>query len=190
MKKPADINDEITVITLTALRRGDHEAYKNVYLHYIDPVIEFLKMLTKSDCDAEEIAQDVFVSLWEKRDKIDPQKNIRGYIYTYARNEALNYFKRKKVENKYLHFTGNEAKFYESSDDIIVARETEILIRIAIDRMPSRRKEIFEMSRFEGLPNEKIAERLDISKNTVENHLTHANRDIRKLLYLLLLFIV
>lgn len=190
MMKPADVQDGIPVMTLTALRMGDHEAYKKVYLHYIDPVVEFLKMLTKSDGDAEEIAQEVFVSLWEKRSKIDPKKNIRGYIYTYARNAVLNYFKHKKVEDKYLHFTENEARSYESSDDLMVARETELLIRIAIDRMPSRRKEIFEMSRFEGLSNEEIAERLDISKNTVENHLTHANRDIRKLLHLFLLFFV
>lgn len=188
--KMPDGQTDVSYETLDAMRKGNHDAYREVYLHYVDSVLEFLKALTKSEDDAEEIAQEVFISLWEKRAKIDPHKNIRGYIYTYARNAVLNYFRRKKVEDKYLYFTENEARQYETSDDIMIARETELLIKIAVERMPSRRKAVFQMSRFDGLSNDDIATKLNISKNTVENHLTSAIRDIRRLLALFVFFIV
>ena len=186
---PETVND-VSKKTLEAMRSGDHDAYREIYIHYIDSVTDFLKMLTKSPEDAEEIAQDVFVSLWEKRDKIDPSKNIRGYIYTYARNAVLNYFKHKKVEDKYMRFAANAVQRYETSDDIVIARETELLIMIAVERMPAQRRRVFQMSRFEGLSNDEIAMRLNISKNTVENHITTAVKDIRRVLATLVLFIL
>ena len=169
---------------------GDDSAFREVYLHYFDAVADFLEVLTKSQADAEEITQDVFVALWEKRDRIDPSKNIRGYIYTYAHNAVLNYFKHKKVEGKYLQFAANDVRRYETSDDIVIARETELVIRIAVERMPAQRRRIFEMSRFEGVSNDDIALQLGISKNTVENHITTAVKDIRKVLSMLAFFLL
>lgn len=190
LEKKISEQQGVSSATLSALRSGSHDAYREVYLHHIDSVLDFLKALTKSDDEAEEIAQEVFISLWEKRDKIDPTRNIQGYIYTYARNAVLNWLKRKKVEDKYIEFAANAAHDYVTSDELVIASETELLIRIAVERMPAQRKAIFKMSRFEGLSNDEIAARLNISKNTVENHITTGIKDIRRILGIFIFFMV
>lgn len=174
---------------LAELRDGSHDAFQQVYLHYIDSVWEFLRMLIKSDADSEEIAQDVFVALWEKRGRIDPSKNIKPYLYANARNAVLNYFKHKKVKDKYMQFAVNSIPRYETSDEIVIAQETELLIMITVERMPAQRRRVFKMSRFEGLSNDEIAVLLKLSKNTVENHITTAVKDIRRTLGIALMLL-
>ena len=180
----------ISFNVLQALREGKHSAYEEVYLHYVSSVKEFLTLLTRSVDTAEEITQEVFVTLWEKRKNIDPDKNISGYLYIIARNFALKHFKRNKV------VLGNELSVMEnplldiSPDDILVAKEKEILTEITIQRMPAQRRKIYELSRKKGLTNSEIAEQLHISKNTVENHITSALKDLRNVITLFLMLIL
>ena len=94
-------NGPVTVELLEALRDGDHEAYKTVYLHYRGPIENFLYKLLRSREEAEEIAQHVFMTLWERRAELDPSKNIRTLLYTIARNAVVNLFKRQRVFEKY-----------------------------------------------------------------------------------------
>lgn len=181
----------ITAEVLTALRDGDHDAFRKVYLHYVTPIKDFLTILTRSEEEAEEITQDVFVNVWEKREKIDPRKSIKGYLYTIARNSALNLFEQRKVRSKYADSPLSKPDDYYASDEILIADETQLLIEIAVSRMPEQRRKIFELSRKEGLKSTEIAEKLALSRHTVDNHLAAAKKDIRELIALfLLLFII
>ncbi len=176
---------------LQALKEGNHDAYDEVYIRYRDPIYNFLKILTRSDVAAEEIAQEVFVNVWEKRDKINPAKNIKSYLYTIARNAALQYFNRQKVHGRFTDFSaaaGNSESV--SSEELVIAKETEILIEIALSRMPAQRRRVFEMSHYEGLSNEIIAEQLEISKSNVTSHLSNARKDIKEVLALFILLFI
>lgn len=169
---------------LLALREGDHEVFREVYLHYASPVKDFLQILTRSEEEAEELTQEIFVSVWEKRARIDPAKSFKGYLYTIARNAAFKLFERRKVHERYVQTPTYVDPASYTLDDELIAAETALLVDIAIERMPAQRRKVFEMSRSEGLKAVEIADRLGLSRHTVDNHLAAAKKDLKELLAL------
>ena len=182
--KQRNEKQDISPTVLQALRDGNHLAYEKVYLHYVSSVKNFLTMLTRSKQTAEEITQEVFVTIWERRKNIDPQKNISGYLYVIAKNFALKYFRKNQM------LLGSEFQVMKNPlldvapDEILIAKEKALLTEIAVRKMPAQRRKVYELSRKDGLTNSEIAERLQISKNTVENHITSALKDIREVITL------
>ena len=175
-------NGPVTVELLEALRDGDHEAYKTVYLHYRGPIENFLYKLLRSREEAEEIAQHVFMTLWERRAELDPSKNIRTLLYTIARNAVVNLFKRQRVFEKYQKMQDPGEQDLLTGEDLLIAQEKELLIELAVKNMPPMRRKIFEMSRQQNLSHEEIAQHLDTSKHNVENHLSQALKKIKRTL--------
>lgn len=173
--------DGLTPELLERLRDGDAEVYNKVFFKYYAPVKNFLAALSGSRDDAEEISQEVFANLWTSRSRIDPQKNIRAYLYTIARHESYDYLRKKNaLDTSFTEQWDEEAG--GSSEDMVIAKETELLIRLTVSRMPPQRKKIFEMSRMQGISNDEISRELGISKNAVEKHITFALKDIREVL--------
>ena len=173
-------NGPVTVELLEALRDGDHEAYKTVYLHYRGPIENFLYKLLRSREEAEEIAQHVFMTLWERRAELDPSKNIRTLLYTIARNAVVNLFKRQRVFEKYQKMQDSGEQDLLTGEDLLIAQEKELLIELAVKNMPPMRRKIFEMSRQQNLSHEEIAQHLDTSKHNVANHLSQAMKKIKR----------
>lgn len=174
-------NNEITSETVALLREGNIDAFNEVFFSFGPAVMRFLTALTGSSDDAEEICQEVFVKLWLGHANIDPEKGIKAYLYTIARNESFDYFRRKrKVSDSHREIAFDVEEF--SSDQDVLVRETELLIRLAVNRMPEQRRRVFELSRYEGMTNDEIAAALHLRKNTVERHISFALKDIRKLL--------
>jgi len=124
---------------------------------------------------AEEIVQDVFVKLWERRNKIEIKSSLQSYIFRAVRNSCLNQIKHKKIEETYKSQSQHDpiAK-QQNLEDEIHASELENSIREAIDQLPMQRRKVFIMSRYDGLKYREIAEELNISNNTVENHMGKA----------------
>ncbi len=172
------------------LRDGSQDAFKTIYLHYYGSISKFLFSLLRSKEEAEEIAQDVFMTLWEKRERLDPSHSIRSYIYTIARNAALNLFDRRKVLDRFSQMGHVPAYDDITSEDILIARETELLVKLVVQRMPKMRRQIFELNRYEDMDNTAIAEKLGISKANVANHLALARKDIRDVIITFLLFMM
>lgn len=182
------MNKFVTEDTIRSLRAGDHQAFETVFFAYFNKVKYFIYGLIKSESDAEELAQDIFVRIWTNRDAIDPKKNFTTYIYVSARNAALNFLKKRLVRSSYtqeqLHI-GNET---DNPEEGFFAREIDLLIQMSVSKMPDRRKRIYEMSRNEGLTNDEIALRMNISKKTVENQLSLALKELREVVSLIALF--
>lgn len=176
--------------TLAALKSGDHTAFEKIYYHFGNSVMHFLKVLTRSEEVAGDITQETFITLWEKRDRIDPSKNIKTYLYTIARNNAINYFNREKLWDKYATQSDIPEIDTDSSEELLIAKETEMLVRIAVSRMPKMRRRVFELSRYEGWSHEKIAAELNISKSNVSDHLYQATKDIREIIVLFIVFFI
>lgn len=169
------------ISTIEALRNGNHKAFEEVFLAYFDKVKYLLTGLLRSESDAEELAQDIFVRLWMNHTSIDPNKVFSTYLYTTTRNTALNYLKHKLVEENYKNS-------FNSLDEILFAKEISLLVEMAVCKMPVQRKKIYQMSREKGISNNEIAEELGISKKTVENQLSLALQEIKRVISAFLIF--
>lgn len=166
-----------------AIRAGDCEAFNAFYLGYGDSVVRFLTKILCNLEDAKEVTQETFIELWENREKLNPQTSLNYYVVGIARNLAINLLRSKSKfpeADTDLQFYRGELAGY--ADEGLVAKEIDILYKEALRRMPTQRRRIFEMSREENLSYNEIAERLDISYNTVKFHMQAALNDLRSAL--------
>ena len=147
----------------------------------------FIFGYVKSDADAEELAEEVFVGLWIGRERLDPARSLSSYLHTVARNAALNFLRHKLVR---FGSPIAEGESTVTGEEELIARETALLIEMAVEKMPAQRREIYRLSRVEGLRNEEIADLLSITKTNVESHLSLALKDIRKVILTVLPFFV
>lgn len=183
------MSDKITNEILDALRIGDHDAFEVVFIAYYKKIKLFIIGYIKSEEDAEELTEDLFVTLWTKRDSIDTSKSFNAYMHTIARNAAINFLERKHLQNIYLSNT-EFPELSTTAEDELIARELELHIDRIVDQMPNQRKQIYNLSRNEGLSNEEIAMRLNTTKRNVESQLSLALKEIRKAISLFILIML
>lgn len=171
---------------IEAVSRGDEQAFESLFLHYFPRIKGFISGILQNGEEAEDISQDIFVSMWQNRERLTSIDNLNAYLFRIAKNTVFRHIERSLLFKDYQEQQTERSLLFPTNNDNIeeeiYAKELEYLISIAVEKMPSQRKRIYQMSRMEGLSNEEIAERLVISKRTVENHLTLALADIRKLI--------
>ena len=167
-------------------------SFSELYLIYYPKLVRFAKEFVMSEEDAENITQDVFADLWEKRESMDHIENINAYLFRLVRNRCLDYLKHKVFEQKYVENV--QASFevelnlkMQSLDrfdvlDIYEGNEMEKLVREAINSLPKKCRAIFLLSRMGGLKYREISERLGISVNTVECQMGIALKKLRVML--------
>ena len=165
------------------LMKGDAYAFDKIFHRYNKKVYAFsLKNLKKKE-DAEGVVQEVFFSLWEEKSKLQDVRNLNAWIFTICYNIIRKRFNQLARERKHLQ------KFAEItlSDDNSTATGIEyndLLVKAEaiIEKLPVRQKTVFNLSRKEDLSNAEISEQLNITKKTVENHLTKAKAFVRQAL--------
>lgn len=179
----------ITPETLLKLKMGNHLAFNAVYMAYADPMLKFLCSILRDEEDAKEVIQDVFMNLWTNRDNIDPNKNIKNYIYTATKNKAFNILRERNVRFRYMkeEFAFLDDRTDQFTHEQLQSQQIQLLIEAAILKMPPQRRRIFEMSRNQGMSHEKIAAELGITTGTVAQHITAALKSIREVLALFLI---
>ena len=150
--------------------------FEQFYAANFPRVKNFAKLLTKSEEDAEDIAQNIFLKLWTRPELWQDQETMTGYLYTVTRNEIFNLFKHQKVEQEYedkvlkAQLLGELCDEDSSLLENLYYKEVLMLIRMTLSQLPDRRRRVFEMSRFEGLSHKEIADKLNISLTTVITH--------------------
>lgn len=170
---------------IAALKNGDHHAYEEVFNAYHAPIKGFLTRMMRDENEAQEITQQVFINLWEKHDKVDPKKNIKGFLYKTAKFYLLNQQKHQDVKSRYEAYQVNYPEDYmDSPDDIIVAKELSLIADLAISKMPQQQRNVFNLHYNECKTNDEIAELLNISTATVYVHLRNGKNELRGLLTL------
>lgn len=181
---------KITDEMIETMKAGDHSKFETVFLAYFKNVKTFVSRLIKSDYDAEEISQELFVKLWINRDKIDASKNFNNFIYISARNAALNYMKSEKVRGNYTIEMVNDDEETYCIEEEYYAKETSLLIDLIVSQMPAQRQRIYNLSRNGGKSNDEISLMLNISKRTVETHLNRALKELKEVVKAALTFII
>lgn len=180
---------QITEEIIAALKAGNHAAFDAVFLSFYDKIKFFVGGFVRSQDTAEEITQELFMKVWDNRAALDPGKSFSSYMYTLARNASLNFIKHKYTESSYLSQLPHDPQS-ESSEELIFASEIQLLIDMSVAAMPEQRRKIYVMSRNEGISNDKIAQQLGVSKKTVENQLSLALKEIKRVVSSILLFFV
>lgn len=178
-------------ILLKELSEGSKTAFDWLFIRYQPKVVAFLKACTGDEEQARDIAQDIFFNIWKDRAKLSEVRSFEGYLFQMARFSVYNYYDHLDVVKKYVEEGKTRSEVTDAGPEEKL-KERQIRARIAetVRSMPQRRREIFVMSRWGGYSNDEIAERLNISKRTVENHLTAAQSVLRRTLKYLLCVIV
>lgn len=161
--------------------RGDAIAFAEIYNLYKDKVFAFAYSLTKSRETAEEVVQEVFIRLWEKKDQIRLQSAFMPYVKAITYNYVMDFFRRAKHDQRLQQQIMNRVEEIQASgDELVLNRELEVIYRQAIEALPPQQQRAYLLSREEHLSYEEIAAILGISRNTVRNHLSDALKNIRR----------
>jgi len=180
---PTAHNQDTITRLAQGLIDGDETAWGELYLYLSDSIAKFIERLVHIKELSWDITQDVFSYLWENRNKITHANNIKSYIYQLAKFYSFNYIRAKKRNEAYETMSlGDPLELDYSPDEIVIAKEVEILIQISLEGMPQQRRRIFQMSRYEGLSSEQIALQLNLSKRTVENHIYNVTKHLKEVI--------
>lgn len=176
---------------LQRIADGDRHCFDYLFIVFYPRVKTFIVNMVKNEEDAQDMAQDIFLKIWNNRETLPQIKNLQAYFFQMSKFRVYDYFKQNIVYENYTASSCDLKAFVEDSiTDEIEAKDLELLIDMAIENMPPQRKKIFRMSRHEGMTNEEIATRLEISKRTVETHISAALNDIRKILSVITIFFI
>ncbi|UCD38197.1 MAG: RNA polymerase sigma-70 factor [Fidelibacterota bacterium] len=162
------------------IRAGDAKAFKQLFFSHSESLVNFAFRFVGDQDLAEDIVQEVFLRVWEHRSRLDPAKNIRTYLYTATRNQALNVLRHSDVERESAEVIARMGREVVSSEDQLEQHQIYQEVHRAIDQLPERCRVIFTMSRFDRLTYAEIAEILEISVKTVETQMGRALKSLRQ----------
>ncbi|MEQ1554903.1 MAG: RNA polymerase sigma-70 factor [Ferruginibacter sp.] len=173
--------------------KRDEKAFEKVFKDYFKKLHSYAITIVNDENVAEEIVQNIFFKIWERTGKINLQSSLTAYLYRSVYNESCNYLKHQKVKKDFLNYSKNSIKIIstENASIKIAVSELEKQIKLALNNLPEQCRTVFQLSRFEELKYQEIAEKLGISIKTVEAHMGKALRIMRiKLIdYLPLVFL-
>lgn len=162
------------------LTRNNEEAYRELYIRYKKKLWLFCLSFLKSEEEADDMVQEVFIRLWELRSFIDPELSLSSFLYTMTRNRILNYFRDMDVEAQVLKSLSRKLPAEtETIESELIYAEYQNILNDAIEQLPPQRKKIFNLSRTEYLSHKEIAARLNISVHTVQEHISESLRFIK-----------
>jgi len=163
------------------IRNGDITAFDKIYKRYSNRLYIFVFGILKSHKDSEDIIQEVFVKVWDKREKINGYLSFQSYLFTIAHNSTISLI-RKKIKDtdftSYLKSIQNPLELSSGSTQLEY-KELNERLKNTINKLPERQQQVYSLSRNEELSYKEIAKKLDISVNTVENHMVKALKFVR-----------
>lgn len=165
---------------LKLLRLSDQKAFNTLFRLYGARLYHFSYRYLKSSEEAEEIVQDTFIKIWERRSVMDPSSSFSGFIFTVAHNLILNRIRKLRNENNCKTvLVKNTSSIHNDTEEKILSAELEHLLREALVELPPKRKIIYQMIRDDGKTYKQVAEQLNISVKTVESQMTEAMKHFR-----------
>lgn len=152
--------------------------FEKLYKRFQPSLINYAYYLTRSSEDSVELVNDVFLSVWNKRNRLKLDSNLKTYLYTAVKNRSINYIKKNKLVTVFDEQIDTLSDF--EADHSLLEKEQLIIIQQIMNDLPSKCKQVFAMSRIDQLSNKEIASLLDISIKTVEAQITKALKIFRK----------
>ncbi len=163
------------------LAKNDEEAFREIYFRYKDKLWYYCLNFLKSEDECDDMVQEVFIRLWEMRHFVEPDLSFSSFLYTMTRNRILNYFRDMNVEAQVLKALAQKQKQSEGTvESELIFSDYQRILTDAIEKLPTQRKRIFNMSRIDSLSHKEIATLLDISVYTVQEHISESLRYIKE----------
>lgn len=163
---------------------GDEQAFRSLFEQYADAIYGVAFCYTKSATAAEELVQDIFVKVWQKREALPALDRFDNYLFIISRNHILNYFRTQKRRRLFhirvlQHFRETETRNPETD---LLFKESQWLIDRAVRELPVQQQRVYELRRERGMSLDEVARQMGISRNTARNHLNQALKNMRKYL--------
>lgn len=156
-------------ILITGIKQGDYACFNQLFNKYYDRLCAYILYLTKDHEASEDVIQELFIKLWTNREKIEVRESINSYLFRSSKNAALNYLRneanRKNASEKI------PIEPFQSNDDVVEHEGFLSSLDKCIEQLPPRSKEVFLLSRFDGLKQKEISEKLNISVKTIKNQI-------------------
>jgi RNA polymerase sigma-70 factor (ECF subfamily) len=170
-----------TVMQTEQLRldRDNEAEFEKIFKQHFKGLHAYASTIVRDAVMAEEIVQNIFCRLWEKEAQIQIRESVAGYLYRSVYHEGLNYLKHLKVREAYQSYAMEQEKSVNNVSNHVELRELEDRLEKALSELPEKCRTIFQMSRFEELRYQEIADRLGLSVKTVENQMGKALKLLR-----------
>ena len=166
-------------LSIEALKGGQIKAFEMFFRQHYNHLCNYANSFIKDRDEAEEIVQNAFSSLWEKRQSLNITSSVKSYMFSMVHNRCLNFIKHEKVKKKHASEMLNVMQ-EANEDSSLQANELERRVFKALQTLPEKCRMVFKLSRFEELKYVEIAERMNISVKTVENQMGKALKLMRE----------
>ena len=165
---------------LERLRRGDTSAFDVIFRTWYGPLVGTAERMLRDRAVAEELVQDVMLELWRRRETLSSDGSAQAYLFQATRNRVLNHLRHLKIEQRSEPEVRGESSSNPPADAALVQQELSTAVQRAVQALPDRCREVFELSRVHGLKYAEIAHALGISVKTVEAQMGKALRTLRE----------
>lgn len=166
---------------IQGLKTKNKVVFDFVFQYYYSGLCAYTEKIVGNTNASEDIVQDLFFTLWIKHNQIQITSSLKNYLFTSVKNRSLDYLKKERNKSQHFNSTAHLQNHAENLSTFWFAEsELETIIEKSLDKLPSRCREIFMLSRFEGFKNKDIAEQLGISKRTVELQISNALKILRQ----------
>jgi len=162
------------------LKLGNAKAFEALYDYYHARLYGFCLKVTKTKHEAESVVQEVFIAIWENRENIDENRAFGGYIFRIAKNKILNRIKHNISRQVYLDYLQKENQSQNDLRKDIEFHELKDFLQKTIQDLPEKTRNIFLLSRNEGLTYKEIAQKLDLTENVVDHEIRKSLKHIKE----------
>lgn len=167
-------------IWVQKITESDKKAFDKLFRCWYPRLVRFAFKYVQDKAAASDIVQNVFIKVWQKRETLDPKRSVKAYLYRAVRNRSLNYLRDHSRVTVGLESLGaSDLKSEEKRNERGEDEHLLALLKEWIQELPERQREAFELSRFDGLDHNEIAEVMEVSPNTVNNHIVAALKQLR-----------
>lgn len=175
-----DTNDASERALQQRIRAGDESAFDTVFRTHYAHLVRMAESVVREHALAEEVAQEVMLELWRRRETLQVEQTFRAYLLRSTRNRALNHVRHQRIVAREAAIAAIDAPNAPSAEDEVLGTELEQAVRAAIDGLPKKCREVFLLSRDHGLKYAEIAVALEISVKTVEKRMGQALAELRQ----------
>jgi RNA polymerase sigma-70 factor (family 1) len=164
---------------IVEIQQGSKEAFKEFFYDYYPVLCAFAERFLIDQDKSKDVAQEAFIKFWERKHEFNTLNHVKGFLYTVVKNSSINTLKKASRNEQLIGLNDLEAESFFKKN--IIEKETYLMLRKSIEALPERMKQIIEYS-LSGLKNHEIAEKMEISTNTVHTAKKNAYKKIREMI--------